>query len=293
MARVVVTGATGFIGGHLVSALERADRHVVTPPRNELETFEFSADDLVFHLAGMAHGNVEAAADDSLTKVNVELTVDLYRRALTAGANKFVWLSSIKVLGDNSELPLGTGAPYAPGDAYAQSKVQAEMALFDCASPDLPLFVVRPPLVYGPGVSANFLSLLGLALSGWPLPLATASAPRAWLSVHNLVSMLLALADQTVAEHHILHVSDDTQSSVADMLRALARAGHRTARLFPLPIWLLYTGFGLLGRRQQAVKLLAPLPVDDSAMRELLGWQPAVSQEEALQEVVAWYRASP
>lgn len=292
MKRVWITGATGFIGSHLVPLLEQHDWAVQAPPRTSLEALPFAAGDVVIHLAGMAHANVTHGPPANALQVsNVELTETLYDHAAEAGVAHFVWLSSIKVLGDESSVPLTVDHPYAPGDEYAESKARAERALLSACRETTPVSIVRPPLVYGPGVQANFLSMLKWSQSSLPLPLGKARAPRAWLSVHNLVAMIRRLIEKP-AETAIWHVADDEQTCVADMLKQLAAAGGRKAHVWPVPLKLVRSALRLAGRGEQADKLLAPLPVDDSQTRSLLGWQPPVTQIEALQEVVSWYQTT-
>ena len=289
MATAVVTGASGFIGSHLVPALQGLGWMVVTPERGQAAQ-ALAAADTVFHLAGMAHANAQGGSEQDLLRVNVEDTLTLYRQSVAAGVGRFIWLSSIKALGDVSDRPFTPNDTPAPGDAYGHSKAAAEAALLAEPPSDTALHIVRPPLVYGPGVKANFLSLIRFACSPWPLPLAGATAPRAWVGVNNLIDLLLRLASDPAVASAIWHVRDAEQTSVRDMLLHIGDLWGRRPRLFALPEGLLMAGAGLLDRRDMAQRLLCPLQVDMQATQSVLGWQPPLSQMEELTRVVTWYR---
>ncbi len=307
----LVTGATGFIGRYLVPALSDAGFDVQGVVRNgaaasasashpalqkQWPSLGLIADDLagvdtVFHLAGLAHAGAQGADPQALYNVNVDQTVNLFRQAVQAGVQRFVWLSSIKVLGDSSSEPLPVSAPYAPGDDYAHSKVAAERQLMDEECGATRLCIVRPPLVYGPQVQANFLRMLHWALSAWPLPLRSARAPRAWLSVHNLVDLLLTLARvEQLPQQSIWHVRDAEQTAVTEMLSLIAASAGHPLRQWPLPPGLGLTLASVIGKRDMAGRLFLPLEVDMSQTLAELPWQPPVAQRQAIQEVVAWYQ---
>ena len=308
MSAVLVTGANGFVGRHLVPALHEQSHQVMGVMRTDdatiaerlthtWPTLGLIADDLrdvdtVIHLAGMAHAPAQGADRAALFNVNVDQSVNLYRQAVAAGVRRFIWLSSIKVLGDRSAGPLSVDAPYLPGDDYAASKVDAEKCLLAEPAGDTALCIVRPPLVYGPGVKANFLSMLRYATSVWPLPLASALAPRAWLGVHNLVDLLLHLLEnELVVEPRIWHVRDAEESSVRDMLELIAtQAGHKL-KLWRCPPALAMGGASLIGQGARAARLFEPLQVDMQQTESLLGWQPPHSQAQQIEETVGWYQS--
>ena len=195
MNRALVTGASGFIGTHLVTHLRNEGWQVETVKHDTLQRgLAMEGTSTVFHLAGLAHAGAKGSDRPRMFTANVALSTALYKRACDAGVNRFVWLSSSKVLGDTSSVPLAECAPYRPGDLYAESKVAAEEALLELSCADTRLCIVRPPLVYGAGVGANFLALLRVAVSNWPLPFASAVAQRSCLGVNNLTDFLLTLA---------------------------------------------------------------------------------------------------
>jgi nucleoside-diphosphate-sugar epimerase len=222
----------------------------------------------VVHLAAIAHRN---ASSEELRQVNVDLAVRTARVAAAAGV-PFLFLSSVKVHGETSALPLREDSPLAPGDPYAESKARAEDALR--AVPGLRLAVLRAPLVYGPGVKANFLALLRAVASGMPLPLASIQNRRSLVYVGNLADAIVGCLNR---EGTFL-VSDGSAVSTPQLCFEIAEALGRPARLFPFPATLL------------PGKLTGCLEVDDSAIRRELGWKPPFTREEGLRATAQWFR---
>jgi nucleoside-diphosphate-sugar epimerase len=220
------------------------------------------------HLAAIAH---RAASAAELQRVNVGLASDIGKAAAAHGA-RFVFLSSVKVHGEASAAPFTERSPLVPRDAYAQSKARAEETLHAIAG--LRLAVLRPPLVYGPGVKANFLALMDLIVRGIPLPLALVKNRRSLIYLGNLIDAILRCLDKTGT----FLVSDGEAVSTPELCRALGRSLERRARLFPFPARLLPD------------KLAASLEVDDSLIRTSLGWQPPLTLEEGLRATATWYR---
>jgi len=253
--RVLVTGAGGFIGSHLCPALAAAGHEL----RASVEGC-----DAVVHLANIAHTSASAA---DLQRVNVEGTIAQARAALAAGARRFVYLSSIKAA--------------QPDDAYGRSKLRAEQALLGLAN--LEPVILRPPLVYGPRVKANFLALLRAIDRGWPLPLASIENRRSLVYVGNLVDAILACLGGP-AQGRTYAVSDGAPVSTPQLCRAIGRALGRPARLFPFPGGLLRLVPGL-------ARLAQSQETDDRAIRAELGWRAPFSLEEGLRLTAQWYRA--
>lgn len=305
--RTLVTGASGFIGSQLVATLARADVEVIAVTRSGVpitgaaKTFKTLeeglalAPDIVYHLAGLAHDNVSEPGA-VLTEVNVEQTLAVFRRCIEARVDRFVWLSSIKVLGESSAVPLKTDAPLQPVGAYAASKADAERALaaFLDETPEVRgrLAIVRPPLVYGPGVKANFATLVRWTLAGRPLPFATCHALRAWISLDNLIAFLIKLGQANHLPHVIWHVRDAKESSVREMILDIAQAGGVHARLFPFPLGALRGILHIVGQGALADRLLAPLQVDLSETEAALDWRPKCDRAETLAEIIEEQRQS-
>ena len=253
--RVYVTGASGFIGSHLCPALIAAGHEL----RSSVEGC-----DAVVHLANIAHA---AASPRELHRVNVEGTLAQAQAAAAAGARRFVYLSSLKAA--------------SAQDAYGQAKRLAEQGLQGLQG--LEPVILRPPLVYGPRVKANFLALLRAVDRGWPLPLASIRNRRSLVYVGNLVDAILRCLTGT-ASGKIYAVSDGVPVSTPELCRALGRALGRPARLWPFPPALLALAPGL-------ARLAESLEADDRAIREEFGWRAPFTLEEGLRLTVQWYRA--
>lgn len=208
-----------------------------------------------------------------LEEVNVQLTRKVASAAAAVGAS-MVFLSSVKVHGDESLRPLDERAPLAPSDAYGESKARAEQLLAEI--PGLQLMVLRPPLVYGPGVKANFAALMDALARGWPLPLARVKNRRSLVFVGNLVDAII----RSAGKEGTFLVSDGEAISTAQLCRELAAALRHPARLFAFPA-------ALLPR-----KLAGSLEVDDSAIRRELAWQPPFTRQAGLRATADWYWAS-
>ena len=258
--KVHVTGAGGFIGRNLVAMLSRAGHEVLGAAAGA---------QAIVHLAAIAHRHASRA---ELDEVNVRLAARVGRQAAAQGA-RLVFLSSVKVHGEESHAPFTEHSRLAPQDAYAVSKVRAEDLLG--AIPNLRLAVLRPPLVYGPGVKANFLALMRAIARGWPLPLGAIANRRSFIYVGNLADAIVRCLS---AEGTYL-VSDGDAISTPALCREIGAVLGRPARLVPFPR-------ALLPRQ-----LAASLVVDDSAIRSRLGWRPPYTRGEGLRATAEWYLA--
>ncbi len=307
--KVLVTGCSGFIGTHLCAGLPGewqvcgVVRRGVAPQRVQATWSDLSAAaghlqdiDVVFHLAGLAHAGAQQADTTALQRVNVDATVALFQAAVAAGVSKFIWLSSIKVLGEGFDLQtadtnLAVDTPKQPVGAYARSKARAEDQLTAIPSENTQLAMVRPPLVYGPGVKANFRRLMQLALSPWPLPLATATHPRAWLGVDNLVDFLCHLAAPATADiRGIWHVRDNEQSSTRQMLELITQAAGQHPYLWPVAERWLRALAARMGQTGTMQRLFNTLTVDMTSTQQRLGWQPPFTQQQQIAKAVAWHQ---
>ena len=297
MTLAAVSGASGFIGTALVRALDARGIAVRPDARRDGQRLPLAgpalADwlkgaDIVYHLAGIAHANAVRARPVDFTAVNCDLTLNLYRASAAAGVAAFVWLSSIKALGETAATPLGVDAPRAPEGSYARSKAQAEAGLLSAAQGGGPrLMIVRPPLVYGPGVRGNFARLLKLCASPWPLPLADAKGPRAMLGLDNLVELLVHLAD--VAEPPaVIHARDAEEWRTTDLVRVLRRLAGRPNRQFLVPARAFKAMARPLGLATTASSLFDPLRVEAEPSMRALGWRPPHSAQDMLERTWRW-----
>jgi len=314
---VLVTGSTGLVGRALVCRLAQlADQpvrtasravdvapvlgveHLTIPPIGPRADFRpmLSGVRVVVHLAARVHV-MQDRVDDPLAafrEVNTAGTLALAQQAADAGAKRFVFVSSIKVNGERTE----PGQAYryhdrpAPQDPYGISKREAEDGLRAiAAATGLEVVVVRPPLVYGPGVKANFAVLMRAVRSGLPLPLKSITDNRrSFVALDNLVDLLVTCLDHPAAANQTFLVSDDEDLSTIELLHRLGRAMNRPPRLVPVPTALLYVGAALLGRRDQAQRLLGNLQIDIDHTRTTLGWRPSVSVDEGLRRAAEGFR---
>lgn len=243
--------------------------------------------DAVVHLAARVHVMQDRAADPlaEFRRVNVDGTLHLARAAAAAGVRRFVFLSSIKVNGEGTE----PGRPYrpeddpAPVDAYGQSKHEAEFQLRALSrQTGLEVVVIRPVLIYGPGVKGNFLSLMRWVRKGVPLPLGALHNLRSFVALDNLVDLIRTCLVAAEAANQTFLVSDGEDLSTTELLRRLGVALHQTARLLPVPAAVLQMLGRAVGRADMMQRLCGSLQVDISRTRSLLGWSPPIGVDEGL-----------
>ncbi len=310
----LITGGTGFVGQALTRralaegkdvrlALRRPAEHtkapgVVVGQIDGQTRWQAALDgvDTVFHLAARVHVMNEKASDPltAFRDVNTAGTLHLARQAAATGVRRLVFLSSVKVNGEQTApgQPFTADQPARPEDPYGQSKWEAEQGLQAVgAATGLEVVIIRPPLVYGPGVKANFAALLRAVDRGWPLPLASVTGNRRSLvALDNLVDLLMTCADHPAAAHQTFLVSDGEDLSTAGLLLHMANALDRSPRLLPLPPALLRLGAAALGRKAVVQRLLDNLQVDITATRQTLGWQPPITVDEGMRRTVAGLR---
>jgi nucleoside-diphosphate-sugar epimerase len=308
---ILVTGATGFVGAALVARLCRdgietracVRRKVASMPDGDhtVQVGGLTADtdwsralagvSVVVHAAARAHVMDDTAADPltEFRRVNVEGALNLARQAAAAVVSRFVFVSSIKVNGEATRL----GMPFyaddmpAPLDPYGVSKMEAEKGLRELAAETgMEVVIIRPPLVYGPGVKANFAALMRAVQRGWPLPLGAAHNQRSLVALDNLVDFIVTCLSHPQAANQTFLVSDGQDLSITELVRGMAQAAGVRARLLHVPVWALRAGASLLGKGNVVQRLCGNLQVDISKARNLLGWAPPVSVEEGLRRTM-------
>lgn len=313
MGKILVTGGTGFVGGGLlrrlggdggraVVAAVRTGGAMLPPGIERVLVADLGPDtdwsqalagvDVVVHCAARAHVMHERASDplEVFRRANVQGTLRLARQAAAAGVRRLVFLSSIKVNGESTP----SGKPFraddmpAPQDAYGISKREAEDGLMALArETGMEVVIIRPPLVYGPGVKGNFAALMRLVATGMPLPLgAVRHNRRSLVGLDNLVDLIITCLDHPAAANQVLLAADGEDLSTAELLKRLGRAMNRRVRLLPVPVWMLESAAAILGKRDMAQRLLGSLQVDIGKTRELLGWSPPVGGDEGLKRAV-------
>lgn len=303
---VLITGANGFVGTALGMALgddsrpatraERLPGGVLIPTLDGVTDWRAALRGCraVVHLAARVHHTSETAdaAMMQYRQTNCAATLNLAEQAAQAGIRRFLFISTAKVHGEGRSTPYRESDALAPVGAYAVSKAEAETGLLELSRrTGMPVTILRPPLVYGPGVRANFLQLMRLADRGLPFPLASVRNRRSIVSVANLVSAIeAALADRTPEACSFL-VADEPALSTAALIRHMALALGRPDRLWSFPLPWLSAAAKMLGRSEQLDKLTGTFTLDTTRIREQLGWQQVQSTTDALAETALWYRA--
>jgi UDP-glucose 4-epimerase len=248
--------------------------------------------DAIIHCAARVHVMQETVADPlgAFRAVNLAGTEQLARQAAAAGVRRFVFLSSVKVNGEGGSVAYRETDLPAPQDAYGTSKCEAELGLREIAAgTGLEVVMVRPPLVYGPGVRANFQALMRVLLRGIPLPLGAIHNRRSLVALDNVVDLIVTCIEHPAATNETFLVSDGEDLSTTELIRRLARAMGRPARLIPMPAAVLMAGATLLGKREVARRLCGTLQVNITKVREVLGWTPPVNVDEELRRTAKHY----
>jgi nucleoside-diphosphate-sugar epimerase len=308
---ILVTGATGFVGAALVERLARegvetracvrrndvfmpAGIHTVLVEDLTANTdwsLALTSVGVIVHTAARVHV-MNDVTNDSLTeyrRTNVQGTLNLARQAVAAGVRRFVFISSIKVNGEATELgfPFSASDMPAPLDPYGVSKMEAEQGLREIGSQTgLEIVIIRPPLVYGFGVKANFAALMRIVQRKWVLPLSAVHNKRSLVALDNLVDLIVTCITHPKAAQNIFLVSDGHDLSTTELILGLAQAAGVSARLLPMPVWVLQAAATMIGKGDVAKRLCGNLQVDISKTQSLLDWKPAISVEEGLLKAV-------
>jgi nucleoside-diphosphate-sugar epimerase len=310
--KVLLTGATGFIGKALVAELIQQNFHISIVVRQKTNLFpdevkqflvgDFESDpnfsaslsevDCVIHLAGKAHilDKAKTSVLDEFRKINTELTLSLAKQAVEAGVERFVFLSSIGVNGNQNNHPFSEIDAPNPQEPYAVSKYEAEQGLIKLAkSSGLEVVIIRPPLVYGDNAPGNFGRLIQWASSNFilPLPLGAVNNVRSLIAIDNLVSFIITCALHPKSTNEIFLISDNETLSTTQLLKKIAKVFNKKALLLPVPVSWMVSVAKLLGKEADAVRLFSSLIVDSNKARDLLDWHPVTTMNEQLCKITA------
>jgi nucleoside-diphosphate-sugar epimerase len=316
MMRILITGANGFVGSALIPILKSHGHQIrasvrnpgIAPVPDTVVTGEIGPEtdwtealrgiDAVVHLAARVH-HMDDPADCSLVieayrRINVEGTRRLAESAARAGVRRVVFVSTIKAVTENSgDSPVTEATPPAPETPYGISKLEAERVLTEIGGrTGLETVILRPPLVYGPYVGANFLRLMALCRHAPPLPLGAIHNRRSLIYVENLAGAIACCVEHPAAAGGCFLVHDGKALSTPELIQTLATIMDRPSRLFSVPPILLKLALKLVGRGDAYERLAASLEVDDRHLRRTLGWQPFWSQEDGLRLTAEWFNAS-
>jgi nucleoside-diphosphate-sugar epimerase len=307
--KILLTGGTGFVGSALIARLLNDHIAILAAVRSEKYQFPRGVDsvrvadlnpdidwsaalhgvDTVVHLAARVHVMHDIAADPlaEFRIVNVAGTMNLARQASAAGIRRFVFVSSVKVNGESTLFGHSFTADDKPDpqDPYGISKHEAEQCLRELAAKTgMEVVIIRPPLVYGPGVKANFASMMSWLARGVPLPLGAINNQRSLVALDNLVDLIRTCLDNPKAANQTFLVSDGEDMSTTQLLQRMGQALGKTARLIPVPAGLMQHAANIFGKADFAHRLFGSLQVDNSKACDLLGWKPAVTVDDALRK---------
>jgi len=314
--KVLLTGATGFVGSAVAKQFaEQENTQVLAAVRQkcgdlpdrieQLVVGELTSDtdygdmfdglDVVVHCAARVHVMNDDVTDplEEFRKVNVEGTLNLASQAAKAGVKRFVFISSIKVNGEvtSNHTPFTPDDSYIPTDPYGLSKWEAEQGLGVLAEETgLEVVIIRPPLIYGVGVKANFLKMIETVQKGIPLPLGAVYNKRSLVALDNLVNFIVLCTHHPRAANQIFLISDGEDVSTTELLQKVGKVLGKPARLIPVPVPFMRFAAKLVGKEAVTNRLFASLQVDSSKARELLGWQPVISMDEQLKKMVEAYK---
>ncbi len=282
-------GAVRKFDGRQASMLEVGEINAETDWRLALKNVKW-----VVHTAARVHV-VQRDTPESLAffrRINVQGSLRLARQAALIGVSRFVFLSTVKVHGESTPqgAPFNENSEPTPHDSYAISKMEAEQSLREIAAETgMEVVIIRPPLVYGPGVKANFAALMGVVAKGMPLPLGALDNRRSLVAVDNLVDLIITCLFHPAAANQSFLVSDGHDLSTTELVRHMARSMNRTAHLIPVPARIVMACASALGRKPAAERLCENLQVDITKARDQLGWSPPISVDEGLRRAVSGF----
>lgn len=315
--KLLVTGATGFVGQALIARMltqsnyqiYAAVRKLVANIPSMVEQFRIEGVssntdwnkalqgvDCIIHTAARVHVMSDTANDpiEEFRKVNTIGTLNFARQAAESGVKRFIYLSSIKVNGEaTQDSPFKPDDIFVPTDLYALSKYEAEQGLLKLAKESqMEVVIIRPPLVYGPGVKANFLSMMKWLYKGIPLPFGSIHNKRSLVALDNLVDLILTCIDHPAAANQVFLVSDDEDLSTTELLSRVANALGKKSWLLPVNQKVLEFGLGLMGKKNLAQRLCGSLQADIGKAKKLLNWSPPISVDEGLRKTVEFFKSS-
>lgn len=302
MKKIFITGSSGFVGKSLKKELTKRNIPFYAGVRLAKNANEVSYGDIttqqnwcglledvnvVIHLAARVHVMNEVAENpiELFRKVNCEASVNLAKAAKEVGVKRFIFLSSIKVNGEQTTTPFQASDKPMPEDPYGISKMEAEEALMKLHEPGVfDVVIIRPPLIYGAGVKANFEKLFQLVQKGVPMPFGMVKNKRSMVSVYNLNDLIINCCDNPQAGGNIFLVSDDNDLSLPELIQRMAESKNKSALLLPVPVALMKLAFALIGKSSVSTRLFGNLQVDINKTKKVLGWKPPYTFLETFSE---------
>lgn len=313
---ILITGATGFVGKKLIekskknknlnfTAVIRKDVAIDNVKCEIISDINSSTQwdnvinniDVIVHTAARVHVMNDTSSDplNEFREVNTRGTIHLAKSAVQKGVKRFIFISSIKAGGESSELgkPLTENNVYVPSDSYGLSKYEAEHQLLQIAkNSEMEVVIIRPTLIYGPGVKANFETMMRWASKPIPLPFGSIDNKRSLVSIDNLISLIEVCFSHPKAKNQIFYVSDDNDLSTSDLLIKIYKSFENRTPLIPVPANIIKLLFTLVGKSDYSDRLLGSLQVDISKVKSLLNWEPPYSVEESIEKTVKHFLES-
>lgn len=295
MNKLFITGSTGFVGRCLLRELSRRNIDFVAGSRTLYGDLLTKPDwlqlikgcDTIVHLAARVHVMNEHNSDPLKTfrAMNVDVTLDIANSAKALGVKRFIFISSVKVNGEKTYgIPFRASDTPSPADPYGMSKMEAEVELMKLHSSGFfEVVIIRPPLIYGQGVKANFEKLFYFVQKDLPIPFRMVKNKRSLVSVLNLVDLIICCGIHPAASGKVFMVSDDNDLSLPGLIKEMASLNGKTPHLIPVPVGLMIFVATLLGRKDLASRLFGDLQVDISDTKRLLGWKPTFSFKETFE----------
>jgi len=313
-SHMLITGATGFVGSALINELLAHNYLVSTTVRDNasfvpmgvtrFDVGDLTADidwfsilngiDVIIHTAARVHMMDDSVIEPikAFRKVNVDATLNLARQAAEVGAKRFIFISSIKVNGERTlqGQSFNSDDNSVPSDPYGLSKYEAEQGLLALVKETgMEVVIIRPPLVYGPNVKANFSSMMKWVYKGIPLPFGAIHNQRSFVALGNLVDFIIHCIDHPKAANEVFLISDGEDVSTTQLLQKVAKAFAKKPMLIPVPVCLMTFVAKLVGKGDVANRLFCSLQVDSSKARDLLGWKPIITMDEQLKKAAEAY----
>jgi nucleoside-diphosphate-sugar epimerase len=306
--KIMVTGCNGFVGSNLCKTLKENNFNTIKVSRSSINNKEVNLDlknyinwksylaniDIVIHTAGRVHFTWESTNEklNLYKKINVEGTLNLAKQASISNVKRFIYISTIKVVGEKSQAnkPFNEGDYLEAVDPYAQSKIEAEEELIKLSKEtNMEIVIIRPPLIYGPGVGANFLNLLQWVHRGIPLPLKAVKNLRSFISLYNLIDFIILCIDHPDAKNEIFFISDDDDLSIVHLIKKISKAMNKSTKLIYVPIIILKFICMVFMKKDIIDKLTDSLQIDISKAKKILKWKPKIKCDEAIQLTVDYF----
>ena len=304
--RILITGSNGFVGSPLSDRLEQIGHEIIrVQRRNKKEDFYIEnidgliewekfleGVDLVIHCAAKAHQTDKFSDNGNYSEINTEGTKNLALQAAKKGINKFIFISTIKVYGEvnKDNIPYSLNSKEQPIDSYGKSKLNAEKALYKIAEEtNMQVIIIRCPLIYGPDVRANFLTLIKIVDKSLPLPFKSIKNKRSIIYLGNLISAIEKSIDFRLKGYQVFIFADKDPVSISEIIKLIAKSLNKKARLLYVPLFLIKLFFSIIAKDEKLKKLISDLTLDTKKSEGILNWQPPFDTSYGIDKTISHY----